>query len=189
VPPLILASASPRRRALLAEHGYAFTVEPAEVTEVTPPYLTAGEITLFNARAKARAVSSGHPEALVLGVDTLVAFDGDIFGKPADLDGAFTMLSRLNGQTHDVYSGAWLEHAAARRHRAFVEITRVQFRRLNDEQLRKYLDRIGPLDKAGAYAAQDDSGELIAKVHGSLSNVIGLPMETLREELRHFEGL
>jgi septum formation protein len=186
LPPLILASASPRRRHLLIESGYKFRVIPAEVVEIAPPHLTAREITLFNARSKAHAVAQAHPRSLVIGVDTVVVFEGEIFGKPADMDAALAMLQRLNGRTHEVYSGVWLRHAATNRECGFFEITRVQFRRLTSPQLRAYLARIGPLDKAGAYAAQDDRGELIARVEGSFTNVIGLPMEALAEALRKF---
>ena len=184
--PLILASASPRRKDLLREQGYEFQVVPADVQEIAPAHLSAGEITLRNARAKACAVASAHPEAVVLGVDTVVVFEGEIFGKPSDLEAAFAMARRLNGRAHEVYSGVWLRHAAANRERGFVEITRVRFHRLSDAQLSAYLARIGPLDKAGAYAAQDDRGELIARVEGSFSNVVGLPMEALAEALKEF---
>jgi len=184
--PLILASASPRRRDLLREHGYEFRVVPADVLEIAPSHLTAGELTLRNARAKACAVAGAHPEGIVLGVDTVVAFAGEIFGKPADMDAAFAMAKRLNGCAHEVYSGVWIRHAAARRERGFVEITRVHFRRLTEAQIHAYLARIGPLDKAGAYAAQDDRGECIARVEGSFTNVVGLPMEALAEALKEF---
>ncbi len=186
LPPLILASASPRRRRLLEEHGYAFTVRPADVEEIAPAHLSPGEIVLWNARIKARAVARAHPDALVLGVDTLVAFEGEVFGKPADLPAAHAMLARLNGRTHEVYSGVWLSHAG--RERGFIEITRVQFHRLTEEALGTYLARIGPLDKAGAYAAQDDRGELIARVEGSFTNVIGLPMEALAAALHGWKS-
>lgn len=186
MPPLILASASPRRRALLREHSYDFQVIPADVTEVAPPHLTPREITLFNARAKAHAIARSHPEAIVLGVDTVVEFEGEIFGKPADLRAAFTMVRRLTGKTHEVYSGVWICHRASQREKGFVEITRVHFRRLTDAQIRAYHASIHPLDKAGAYAAQDDNGELIDRVEGSFSNVIGLPMDALADALREF---
>lgn len=184
--PLILASASPRRRSLLTEHGYAFTVLPADVAEIAPPHFTPGETVLFNARLKARAIAREHPESLVLGVDTLVAFEGEVFGKPADMDAAFAMLSRLNGRTHEVYSGVCLAHFGASRESGFIEGTRVHFHRRSDAELRAYLARIGPLDKAGAYAAQDDRGGMIAQVEGSFSNVVGLPMEALERELKRF---
>jgi septum formation protein len=186
MPPLILASASPRRRRLLLEHGYNFRVAPAEVAEIAPAHLTPGEITLFNARIKAHAIARVHPRSLVLGVDTVVAFEGEVLGKPANMEAALAMIRRLNGRTHDVYSGVWLRHAASGRERGFTDITRVHFHQLTDTQLRAYLARIGPLDKAGAYAAQDDRGELIESIEGSFSNVIGLPMEALGEAMRGF---
>ena len=186
LPPLILASASPRRRELLREHGYTFSVEPADVEESAPVHLTPGEIVLRNARAKARAVARKHPEALVLGVDTEVIFAGEVFGKPADFEAAFAMVKRLNGRTHEVCSGVWLIHAATGRERGFIEMARVHFHRRTEAQLRAYHARIGPLDKAGAYAAQEDRGELIARVEGSFTNVIGLPMEALDAALADF---
>ncbi len=183
-PLLILASTSPRRRSLLAEHGYTFeVVAPSGVDEISPAHLSPGETVLANARAKSRAVAATRPEALVLGVDTEVFFEGRVLGKPADMDAAFAMLSRLNGRTHEVYSGVWL--AGPRGEGGFVEVTRVHFHHHTPEELRRYLARIGPLDKAGAYAAQEDRGEMIAQVEGSYSNVIGLPMERLAEWLGH----
>ena len=187
MPPLILASSSPRRRHLLLEHGYNFRVLPAEVSEIAPAYLSPGEITMFNARNKAYAIARTQPHSLVLGVDTVVAFEGDVLGKPATMEAAFAMAKRLNGRSHEVYSGVWLCHAASKRERGFIEVTRVHFRNLTDARLRDYLERINPLDKAGAYAAQDDRGELIESVEGSFSNVVGLPMEALANALQAFE--
>ena len=105
-----------------------------------------------------------------------------MLGKPADMNAAFVMLSRLNGRTHEVYSGVWLVHGE--KEHGFIVVTRVHFHRRTAAELRSYLTRIGPLDKAGAYAAQDDHGEMIARVEGSYSNVIGLPMEELEKTLR-----
>ena len=182
---MILASASPRRRDLLQAHGYDFQVIPAEVTEIAPPHLTPGEITLFNARIKARHVAASHPGALVLGVDTVVAFEGEIFGKPRDMEHALEMLSRLNGRAHEVWSGVWV--VRGQRETGFNELTRVRFRTLTEPQLRTYLARIGPLDKAGAYAAQDDRGDIIESFEGCFDNVVGLPMKSLAWVLRKFE--
>ena len=179
--PLILASASPRRRALLAEHGYQFTVAPAAVTEVAPSHLTPAETVLWNARLKASAIARTQPDAILLGVDTLVALGSHLLGKPTDLDDAFAMLRTLNGIAHEVFTGVCL--LAPARERSFVEVTRVHFHRRTDADLRAYLARIGPLDEAGAYAAQDDAGGMIARVEGSFTNVIGLPMKTLAREL------
>lgn len=184
MPPLILASASPRRRDLLERDGYTFAVVPAEVVEIAPPHLTPAELTLYNARLKARAVAAAHPEALVLGVDTVVAFEGEVFGKPRDMAEALAMLTRLSGRIHEVWSGAWLVRGD--QERGFNEVTRVRFRALAEPELRAYLDRIGPLDKAGAYAAQDDRGELIECVEGCFDNVVGLPMKMLAQALKYF---
>ena len=177
VPRLILASTSPRRRELLRQHGYDFTVLAPEVEEIAPPEFTPAEVTLANARLKARAIAAQQPGALVIGADTVVAFEGEILGKPRDLEHAFEMLARLNGRVHEVWSGVWL--AGGTRETGFNEVTRVRFRQLDDAQLRSYLARIGPLDKAGAYAAQDDRGELIDCFEGCFDNVIGLPMKSL----------
>jgi len=94
MPPLILASASPRRLRLLLEHGYDFRIVPAEVAEIAPAHLSPGEITLANARAKARSVALAEPSALVLGVDTEVAFEGGVLGKPANMEAALAMSQR-----------------------------------------------------------------------------------------------
>lgn len=184
--PIVLASASPRRKDLLKEYGYQFTVDPAHIDEISPAHLTPRETVLYNARAKCRAVAARHPRAIVLGVDTVVALGHELFGKPANKAAAFRMLSRLNGRAHAVFSGVWIAFAANHRERGFIDMSRVHFRSLSDDQLRAYLARIAPLDKAGAYAAQDDEGELIQTVDGSYSNVIGLPMERLSRVLREF---
>jgi septum formation protein len=123
------------------------------------------------------------PRKIVLGADTLVAFEGRLFGKPSGMDEALEMLEQLNGRAHDVFSGVWLVRASSGDRRGFVEATRVHFRRLSTARLREYLCRIRPTDKAGGYAAQEDKGELIERFEGSFTNVIGLPMERLAVEL------
>lgn len=181
--PLILASASPRRRDLLVRQGLTFEIIPADVQEVCPPHFSPGEVVLCNARAKAASIARKHPAALVLGVDTVVEHEGKVLGKPASLKEAEAMLRSLNGKTHAVYSGVWLCQHATGRARGFIEVTRVHFHKRSPAERKAYLARIGPLDKAGAYAAQDDRGEMIRDVEGSFSNVIGLPMERFLEEL------
>jgi len=186
---IVLASASPRRRQLLTEYGYTFTVQPSGIEETTPPGLTVAEITLFNARQKALDVAEKNPEALVIGVDTLVALDGASLGKPADMDEAFAMLSRLNGRIHEVYSAVWASRKATDTNHALVEVSRVKFRSLDEAGLRRYLARIHPLDKAGAYAAQDEGPEsIVESIEGSRTNVVGLPMEALAKMLETFRA-
>ncbi len=179
--PLVLASASPRRRDLLREAGYTFEIVPAHTEEVVAS--TPHETVLENARTKARAIARQRPDALVLGVDTEVWFGDRVFGKPADMEAAYRMLDELNGRVHEVYSGVCFAWDGGASERTFVEVTRVHFHHRSADELRAYLSRIGPLDKAGAYAAQDDDGAMIARVEGSFSNVIGLPMEALTREL------
>jgi septum formation protein len=179
--PFILASTSPRRRDLLREYGYLFEIVPARTEETVAA--TPHDTVLENARHKALAVARSRPEALVLGVDTEVWFAGRVFGKPADMGDAMRMLRELRGQIHEVYSGVCLAWDGGEKVHTFVEITRVHFHHRSDDELHAYLARIGPLDKAGAYAAQEDSGEMIARVEGSYTNVTGLPMESLAREL------
>jgi septum formation protein len=178
---LVLASASPRRRDLLREHGYEYEVVPSSAPETVAT--TPEETVLENARRKARAVAQLHPDAVVLGVDTEVWFQSRVLGKPADMEDAWRMLGELNGHTHEVYSGVCLTWSGGTEERTFVEVTHVHFHQRSESELRAYLERIGPLDKAGAYAAQEDQGVMIARVEGSFSNVIGLPMERLTPAL------
>ena len=180
----MLASASPRRLSLLRQYGYEVDVVPADIEEVLPDFLTVGETTLFNAKRKAGDVARHRPNALVLAADTLVAVDDRILGKPRDLDEAFEMLRLLNGRAHEVFSGVWLARAGGVR--GFVEVSRVRFRKLTEDEIARYLAQIHPLDKAGAYAAQDDEMRVIESVQGSRTNVIGLPMEALARALRAF---
>jgi len=185
---LILASSSPRRRDLLEEAGYTFAVVPAEVEELADARLGAEELVRRNAVLKAQEVAVRHPETLVLGSDTLVALDGEPFGKPGDLEEAFAMLTRLVGRTHSVLTGVCLVHLAEGRELLFVEETRVTFRPLGPEQIRHYLGLINPLDKAGSYAAQEHGEFIIERTEGSWTNVVGLPMERLALALAEFSA-
>jgi len=177
--PLILASASPRRRELLAGHGYRFAIVAAPVEETLPAHLTVREAVLLNARRKAAAVAATHPGACVIAADTLVALDGRALGKPATLDDAREMLAALSGRTHQVFSGVWVEHCAVGSHAAFVEVSHVRFRAVGRAEIEEYVRQVHVMDKAGAYAAQEDPIGLIAGIEGSRTNVIGLPMERL----------
>lgn len=182
---LLLASASPRRRELLGEYGYEFEIELPQVAEVSPAHLTTGEMALFNARLKANEVARRFPDAVVLGADTLVSLDGVPIGKPNDLADAHRMLSQLSGRLHQVYSGVAVICHATGAVRTGVEVSHVRFHRLTAAEIEAYLRRIEPLDKAGAYAAQDvGEGSVVSGIEGSRTNVIGLPMELLGRLLR-----
>ncbi|MBI5387704.1 MAG: septum formation protein Maf [Verrucomicrobia bacterium] len=183
LPPLILASASPRRCDLLRQMGLDFTVVPARTPEPQPEHFTPAEICQLNAHRKARAVAKKHPDALVLGADTLVCLDNKIYGKPRSLDEAEDMLLELQGQEHHVITGVSLIGLRSHRERIFAVITRVTFHPLTLDQVRAYLARIDPLDKAGAYAVQQHGELIVERIEGSFTNVVGLPVERLREEL------
>ena len=183
--PVILASASPRRKELLAGMGISFEALPAEVEEIASGSgLPAGEIVRLNAVRKAAAVAEGHPDALVIGSDTVVECDGRIFGKPASPDEAVSMLKTLSGRSHRVMTGVALQLKQTNLNRSFTDISHVVFKELSDETIREYMRLVNVLDKAGAYAVQEHSELILACLDGSLSNVIGLPVERLTAELK-----
>ena len=183
LPSLILASASPRRVELLRQIVTAFEIVPSDAAEIVDEHLSPYELCQLNAHRKARAVAKWFPDRLVLGADTLVFLDREIFGKPADLMEAQAMITRLQGRPHQVITGVSLIHLRVHRERIFAVGTEVRFRALNVEQVRHYLSRIQPLDKAGAYAIQEHGELIIEEISGSYSNVVGLPVERVREEL------
>ena len=176
---LILASQSPRRRDLMNEAGYKFEIHASEAEEIHDASLSPPELTKENARLKAAEVAARHPGAAVIGADTLVFLEGDPLGKPRDMEEAEGMLGRLVGKTHQVCTGVCLIHPEADLSRTFHEVTKVTFQSLDTGQIRDYLAMIDPLDKAGAYAAQEHGELIIEKTEGSWTNVVGLPMEKL----------
>jgi septum formation protein len=184
VTPFILASASPRRIELLRQAGFEFAVVPARVKEVQPEHLTPHETAQINAYRKSRVVAKKHPDVVVLAADTLVCLGRTIFGKPATLAEARHMLARLQGRTHEVVTGVCLIHLRRHQQRLFVVSTAVTFRRLHLDQIRRYLAKVHPLDKAGGYAIQEEGDELVKGIHGSYTNVVGLPIERVTEELQ-----
>ena len=182
-PFLILASASPRRAELLRRAQVKFRIVPSHAPEPAHAHLSPRELCQLNAQRKARVVAGKFPDALVLGADTLVFLDDEILGKPANLDEAQRMLERLQGRTHQVVTGVSLIHLRARRERSFAVSTDVTFRPLAAGDIRAYFTRVNPLDKAGAYAIQEQGDMIVEKVSGSYSNVVGLPVEQVCEEL------
>lgn len=185
-PRLILASASPRRRELLAGLGVVFDVVTAAVEEHEAPDADPRALVRHNAALKADWVSVRHPEAFVLGADTTVFLDGVVLNKPADRADARRMLRHLSGRTHLVCTGI-----ACRRHRRNLQEdllveSRVTFRALDDAAIDRYLDVAQPFDKAGAYGIQDHGDSIVDRWEGSFTNIVGLPVEATREILtRH----
>jgi septum formation protein len=178
-PSLILASASPRRRELLEDMGVAFRVVVSDAPEANPAHLTPAETALWNALRKAMTVAFKQPRELILGADTVVCLENRIFGKPADYADAERMLAQLQGREHLVITGVCLLRRVPPWKALFTETTRVKFRPLSRPQIRSYLRRVNPLDKAGAYAIQEHGDRVVAGIAGSYSNVMGLPVEKL----------
>ena len=173
---MVLASASPRRWDLLIASGFEVEVVPADIEELAgglPPR----DLVMANADLKAMDVASRLRSGLVLGADTVVVLEGEVLGKPRDLPHAVKMLSLLSGRIHEVLTGVSLVCGRSMTRCRFVESTRVHFRLLDAATIETYFQEVDPLDKAGAYAAQEDRGRLIERIEGSMENVIGLPVE------------
>lgn len=183
-PRLILASQSPRRADLLREAGLDPIIAPSHTDELTSHSGSPTELAAINAREKCRAVAARFPADVVLAADTIVVFEGEVFGKPGDRSEAEAMLARLVGHTHTVVTAIHILCREAATEHDLSVATEVTFRRLDAAQISAYLDSIDPLDKAGAYAAQEDEGRLIAETVGSFSNVIGLPIDETLAVLR-----
>lgn len=173
---LILASASPRRRELLAQAGYTFEVLPAHVNEDPRPDEDPIAYVVRLARDKALAVynSLSDPNAIVLGADTTVTLDGHILAKPEDAADAARMLRLLSGRTHRVITGVAL--ATAQGAEVAAEVTGVQFLTLSDDEIGAYVATGEPMDKAGAYGIQGLAAKWIPRVEGCYFNIVGLPL-------------
>lgn len=153
-----------------------------QTEETSSNALSVGELTTCNATRKSLAIARRNRDAVVLGADTLVALEGEVIGKPANRAEARAIIGRLNGRVHEVCTGVFICSAGGRRSSSFQVFSQVQFRRLTGAEIDKYLAKIDPLDKAGAYAAQGHGTEIIEEIRGSYTNVVGLPVdETLRE--------
>ena len=187
-PALILASASPRRSELLRGLGLTFRVLPANTDEIQPPHLSPSEICQINALRKARHLAREHPQDWILGADTLVFLGSRIFGKPASRSEAHQMLRDLQGRQHHVITGVCLIQEHLHHTHLFAEITHVQFRTLTEAQIESYHQQVNPLDKAGAYAIQEHGDQIVEAFTGSLSNVIGLPVERLKQQWLQLPG-
>lgn len=177
--PLILASASPRRRELLAQAGYRFTVEPSSIPESRRPEEDAIRFATRLAREKAEEVFARHPPspepAMVLGADTVVVCEGEVMGKPADAADAQRMLLLLSGRTHQVVTGVAVVWAPGSVEVA-AEMTQVTMRTVSTREIAGYVATGEPMDKAGAYAIQGYAGRWIPRIHGCYFNVVGLPL-------------
>jgi len=187
IPPLVLASRSPRRRELLVAAGAKdVKIAASDVAESADASIGLAALVLNNARAKATDIAAQFPRSIVLGADTLVWLDGTALGKPSNIGEARKMLERLSGRVHEVCTGVHLVRLEPHLQIEFHETTRVQFRPLDAAAIDAYLDKVDVLDKAGAYALQEHGDLIIESVEGSRSNVVGLPVERTLAALRRF---
>jgi len=184
---LVLASRSPRRKQLLKNLGVTFRVAASGFKEMDHASTLPEQHVMDNALGKARAVSSQHKNALVIGADTVVVYRQRVLGKPKNMAEAMEYLQLLQGKTHAVYTGLGIIDTQENITIADYVKTLVTMRALNDREIRSYLKRIKPLDKAGAYAIQGAGAIIVEKISGCYYNVVGFPMAKLEEMLLHLK--
>ena len=180
IPPVILASQSPRRRELLEKTGIPFSIIVRGTEELKEASMPPQELCLHNAAAKAETVFREHPDSTVIGADTLVFLEGFPLGKPEDEEEARSMLRKLSGRTHHVCTAGALpspprgENQLGKKNLAVL--TEVTFRKLTEKDIRHYMELVDVMDKAGSYAFQEHGEMIISSVRGDTDNVIGLPV-------------
>ena len=189
IPQLVLASASPRRSALLSQIGLTFEVRPSDVVEPLHNIHSnnpASEVTQKLALLKATAVAQHFDDAIIIGADTLVSLDGKLLGKPTGDAEAFEMLTHLSGTCHEVVTGVALVDAGTGRKIVWSEATQVYFRELQSNEITAYIASGETSDKAGAYGIQGRGAAFVRRIEGCYFNVVGLPLASLVE---HFKTL
>lgn len=177
--PLVLASASPRRRELLSDCGFDFDVSSADLDEAVGPNEEPKDLVLRLAVSKAMAVAANFPDSYILGADTDVAIGKKIFGKPSNQAEAISILTELSGATHQVLGGIALLYPKLQKTFTALSVTSVTFRSLRNEEILAYTATKEPYDKAGGYAAQGLGASFIERIEGSYSNVVGLDLSML----------
>jgi septum formation protein len=191
---LILASSSPRRAEILRNAGFEFEILPADVDESLRPGEPAADYVRRLAEEKARKIARQlspnlkDSSAVIVAADTTVALSKDILGKPVSPEDARTMLRRLSGQTHEVYSGIAVLRLKDGAIRVAVESTRVTIARMTEREIEDYIASGEPFDKAGAYAIQGRGGKFITRIEGCYFNVMGLPLARLYSILREMKA-
>lgn len=187
--PLVLASASPRRKELLQALGLPFIAVAPHIDEDPNPLQTAQATAMRLSEEKALIIADKYPDHIVIGADTLVTSNGIILGKPCSRRHAETLFTRhLNGSFHRVITGVTLACLGAKKTVKWVSETRIKFKRFTPREIQKlFAEAISPTDKAGGYAIQEDGEKLVSEYDGFYSTVVGLPMEDLIKQLKKFE--
>ena len=182
---LILASSSPRREELIQRLNYPFDIILPDVDEsALEPVRNPNNYCISLAEMKASDVSQHYLNSLIIGADTIVVLDDQILEKPVDLTQAKTMLQTLSGKTHQVYTGVCLKWVQKKIHHPFAEVTMVTFRKLDEKDIRYYIETCPPYDKAGSYGIQDWSALFVEKISGCYDNVVGFPLSRFYQELK-----
>ena len=182
---LILASQSPRRKELLLEHGFQFEIIPSHTAETLDPKLTPAQNALLIAKQKALEVAQ-KKEGIILAADTIVEIKNKILGKPKDKIHARKMLEELSGQSHKVITAFVIHDSQTKKEISKIVSTKVTLKKLSSQFIEHYLTTHNPIDKAGGYAIQEDGDQFVEKIEGSLTNVVGLPIEEIKDTLQKF---
>ena len=185
---LILATSSPRRKELFEKFNIDYLAVDSNIIEKLSPLDTPIQYAMSMAFAKAYSVAKQFGKEIVIGADTIVVYNNEILGKPRDEDDAFRMLKLLSNNEHEVISGICIINLSTNTKIVDYDVTKVKFRDISHDVIRKYIDTKEPLDKSGGYGIQDFGGLLVESIHGSYYNVIGLPLVKLDELLiRYFD--
>ncbi|HBQ20303.1 MAG: septum formation protein Maf [Deltaproteobacteria bacterium GWA2_38_16] len=181
----ILASRSPRRKELLTQYGFSFDIIESHIEERFQDHLTSSQNALAIAKVKALDVAN-KTKGIILAADTIVSVGKMILGKPKDMAHAKIMLQSLSGKLHSVITAFVIYNTQTKREYAKTVTTKLKFKKLTNEFINRYLKTQNPLDKAGAYAIQENHDTLVEHIEGSFTNVMGLPIEEVVEALRKF---
>ena len=185
---IILASKSPRRKEILETMGVEFEIDVADVDESVDESLSPLEAVCEISKRKAEAVSQRHTEEkIIISADTVVVIDGRIIGKPKDKEDAFNILKGLSGKTHEVYTGFTIFGNG--KSKTDYEVTKVHFKELCDEDIKRYIETGEPMDKAGAYGIQQKGNLFVEYIHGDYYNVVGFPISKICVTIKELFGI
>lgn len=184
---LILASSSPRRKQLLEQIGLSFEVHPSNIDEMLDSRLNPREQVESLSRQKAKAVAPKFKNAIIISADTMVAFDGKVYGKPKDKNDAERMLKLFSGREHSIVTGFTLLDTDKQKTVTKSSEIKVWFRKISQREITNYIDREKPFDKAGAYAIHELASVFIEKVEGDFFGGVGLSVYLVSKELKKFE--
>ena len=181
---IILASTSPRRHGLAQEMGLEFEIIPSKYEEDMSLKLPPAKLAMTLAYGKALDVAKRYKRGIVIGIDTFVVFKGKLLGKPKSKKEAFRMLKRFSGKWQSIYSGVALIDCESKKTIKDYEVSKIKFARMNDFEIKKYIETGDPMDKAGAFGIQGLAAIFLEKVDGCYTNVIGLPVRNLYKNLK-----